>query len=153
MSAHPVRPDVVQALLAVMTDASLGTEDRVDAVMRSDATDEERNYALGLLAGLAAKEADAADANLKAAGFPRTRTTPNLLDATYRDLQRVVAHSAGIAFVLDRLAPVWASRPDTPLIDVIKIARPDALAQLAEVLHNVGLHDLDEVLADDGPTT
>ena len=55
---NEVRPDVVRATFAVMTDESRTPDARIDEIIQSCATDDEVSFALGLLAGLAAKHTD-----------------------------------------------------------------------------------------------
>jgi hypothetical protein len=151
MDGYPeVRPTVVAELMAVLTDETVPLVDRIDRATELDASDRERAVAIRQLVGLAAAETSAAHENMERAGFRWTPPRSPLLHATYEDLKRIVARAAAISFVLDRLGPVWSSWPNRPLIDVLKTLRRSQLAQLAKALRSVGLHDLDELIADDG---
>jgi hypothetical protein len=79
---------------------------------------------------------------------------PSLLDMTYRDLQSLGAQGVALYWLADRLGGVWASRPDEPLVNVIRsgsASDPRLLAELARELRKVGIRDLDEHLPPDDP--
>jgi hypothetical protein len=145
MSDHPeIRPDRVSAVVAVMVDNDLSPERRVDAIFQmDDVTDAERAAAVGVLHGLAVKEVDVASGDLNAAVPGSVPTSRGLLDLTYSELQAEVRRGVALGWVLDRLGPVWASRPATPLVDVIKILRPAEVEHLATVLRDVAGIELD----------
>ena len=60
----------------------------------------------------------------------RCVSPPLFLDLSYRDLVRLGRPGLPLMWLQDRLAPVWAARPEVRLVDVLKRERPVVIAAL-----------------------
>jgi hypothetical protein len=133
-----VRHAVVARLIEILTDPALPIEARVELIATdAEARYEEKAYAAVMLAGAASQA-------LKESTSVREVSPKTLLDMTFREVEAVVRRGVALAYMLDRWGlPYWASRPDTPLVDVLKTMPPDQIEDVARVLRVVGIHDLD----------
>lgn len=91
--------------------------------------------------------AEAALRDLEEAGL--VRRPPNLLDLTWHDVRHLAGQGYALFWLLGQLSHAWASRPDTPLVDVLKQVPRVRAAYLARELGVAGIHDLDELLLPD----
>jgi hypothetical protein len=134
-----VRHVVVARLIEIMLDPALPIEARVELIATdAEARYEEKTYAAVMLAGTASQA-------LKECTAVREVSPKSLLDMTYREVQAIVRRGIALAYMLDRWGlPHWASRPDTPLVDVLKTMSPANIEDVAKVLRAVGIHDLDQ---------
>jgi hypothetical protein len=131
-----VRPDVVAELLVILSDGSQSEEEILKRVASLDATGHEKMAAANAFSAACVN-------SLEQAGT--LRKAPSLLDLTFREVQAVVRRGIALAYMLDRWGlPYWASRPDTPLIDVLKTMPPSQIEDVAKVLRAVGITDLDQ---------
>jgi hypothetical protein len=109
-----------------------------------------------LPAQLRAQVADAALRVLEDEGLvvrPRS-----LLEMSRDELRELafggLAQVYALLWLADRV-PSWASRPDEPLVSILKSGQgsdPRVLADMAQELHAVGIHDLDDWLPSEEAT-
>jgi hypothetical protein len=76
----------------------------------------------------------------------------SLLEMSRDELRKLgyggLAQGYALLWLADRV-PSWASRPDQPLVNIIKAGQgsdPRVLADMARKLHAVGIRDLDDWL-------
>jgi len=76
---------------------------------------------------------------LRDLGVLVTVEPPTLLSLTYREIMTRGWQGRALLALADELAPIWASRPDTPLSDVCKTLPPDRLTRISAELRRIGL--------------
>jgi hypothetical protein len=69
----------------------------------------------------------------------------SLLSLNLRQVERLASQGHALYWLIDQLRFSWASRPDIPLSDVLKIEPRRRIEWLARELHKVGILDLDEL--------
>jgi hypothetical protein len=73
------------------------------------------------------------------------REPRGLLDMNRREIDQLVERGLALMWLVDQLGMSWATRPELPMVDVLKIESPKRIAYLARQLRKVGIHDLDEL--------
>jgi hypothetical protein len=67
-----------------------------------------------------------------------------LLDMNRNQVDALVTRGLGLFWLMDQLVN-WTSRPELPLVDVLKVEPPARVAYMARELRKAGIHDLDEL--------
>jgi hypothetical protein len=73
------------------------------------------------------------------------REPPGLLELNRHEVSLIVERGLALMWLIDQLGMSWATRPDTSLVNVLKIEPPVRIAYLARQLRRAGIHDLDEL--------
>ncbi len=73
------------------------------------------------------------------------REPRGLLDMSRHEVDQLVDRGLGLMWLVDQLGYPWATRPELPMVDVLKIEPPKRIAYLARELRRVGIHELDEL--------
>ena len=132
-----IRPEVLDRVRAEYVELTA----RMHADVMRIITDLELNRAEKLrvaieLAGAAVGELQDADV---------LREPPGLLELNRHEVDLIVERGLGLMWLVDQLGYSWSTRPDTPLVDVLKVEPVKRIAFLARQLRKVGIHDLDEL--------
>jgi hypothetical protein len=73
------------------------------------------------------------------------REPPGLLELNRHEVGLIVERGLALYWLVDQLGMSWATRPDTSLVDILKIEPLKRIAYLARQLRKAGIHDLDEL--------
>jgi hypothetical protein len=73
------------------------------------------------------------------------RQPPGLLELNRHEVGLIVERGLALMWLMDQLGMSWATRPDVPMVDVLKIEPVTRIAYLARQLRKAGIHDLDEL--------
>jgi hypothetical protein len=142
---HQIRPEVIDRVRAELAEVDEHVvEEKLRIIGSSELTRAEK-LAIALLHAHSAVES-LRDAEV-------LREPPSLLERNYRELAESgrieLKRGHGLLWLLDQLGPLWASRPERTLADVLKIERPRRVAYLARELRHAGIHDIDELAPPD----
>ena len=132
-----VRPDVLDRVRAEY--AELAARMHADVMRMIDDLELNRAEKLRVVAELAG----ASIGELRDVGA--LREPRGLLDMSRHEVDQLVDRGLGLMWLVDQLGMSWATRPDMPMVDVLKIEPPARIAFLARQLRRVGIHDLDEL--------
>lgn len=133
-----IRPDVLDRVRAEY--AELTARMHQDVMRMIDDLDLNRAEKLRIVVDLAG----AAVVDLKDAGA-LPKPPHGLLGMNRHEVDQLVGRGLGLMWLMDQLGMSWATRPDLPLVDVLKIEPPARIAFLARQLRRVGIHELDEL--------
>ena len=136
-----IRPDVLDRVRAEY--AELAARMHADVVRLISDLDLNRAEKLRVaieLAGAAVGELQDVDV---------LREPPELLELNRHEVGLIVERGLALMWLMDQLGMSWATRPDTSLVNVLKVEPVKRVAYLAHQLRNVGIHDLDELAPPD----